>query len=225
MQVIGPGVELGGWIGEGAMGTVYAGRWTVAGSARDVAVKLARGGEDVLAEARALLGLDHPNIVAVLDCGRTTAPWDEFEEGTAYVVLERVVGENLTAWAGVAEAVAAAALRGVLSGLTHAHEHGVLHGDISPGNVLASADGSRFWLTDFGGAGTEGFKASERGAGPTVASDLYSVGALGRFLLGFEHAGLSGLLSEDPAQRPGSASQALAQLSGALSPRASAPGE
>ncbi len=212
MQVIGPGVELGGWIGNGAMGTVYSGRWTVAGHPRDVAIKLERGGDEVLREARALAGLDHPNIVAVLACGRTTAPWDEYEEGTSYVVLQRVKGDNLTEWAGCGESLAFAAVRAVLSGLAHAHERGVLHGDISPGNVIASADRSQFLLTDFGGAGTEGFKAPERGAEPTVASDLYSVGALGRFLVGSEHEQLAGLLSEDPAGRPRSATQALAQL-------------
>jgi eukaryotic-like serine/threonine-protein kinase len=212
MQVIGPGVELEGWIGTGAMGTVYSGRWTADGSSRDVAIKLTRGGEEVLDEARALSGLDHPNIVGVVDCGRTTAPWDEYPEGTPYVVLQRVHGDNLTEWAGRDEAVAFAAVRAVLSGLVHAHEHGVLHGDISPGNVLATTDGSQFLLTDFGGAGTEGFKAPERGAEPTVASDLYSVGALGRFLLGSEDARLAGLLAEDPGSRPRSAAQALEQL-------------
>ncbi len=211
MQVIAPGVELGAWLGTGATGTVYAGRWTVHGSPRDVAVKLARGGEDVLRQARALRGLEHPNIVAALDCGRTTAPWDEFEEGTAYVVLQRVDGENLTGWEGRGEATAFAAVRAVLAGLEHAHARGVLHGDISPGNVLASADG--FWLTDFGGAGTVGFVAPERGAGPSVATDLYSVGALGRFLLGAEDPRLAGLLAGEPAERPESAAQALARLS------------
>lgn len=213
MQVIGPGVALGSWIGTGTTGAVYAGRWTVAGSVRDVAVKLARGGEEVLREAQALRGLHHPNIVAVLDCGRTTAPWDEFEAGTSYVVLQRVEGENLTQWAGVAETVAFAAVRAVLAGLAHAHSRAVLHGDISPGNVLASADGSEFWLTDFGGNGTTGFMAPERGAGPTVASDLYSVGALGQFLLGSADPRLAGLLSEDPAKRSRSAEEALAQWS------------
>ncbi len=218
MQVIGPGVELEGWIGTGAMGTVYGGRWTVAGAPRDVAIKLTRGGEEALQEARDLAGLDHPNIVGVLDCGWTTAPWDEYPEGTAYVVLERVQGDNLTEWGGSGESLAITAVRAVLAGLAHAHERGVLHGDISPGNVLGSVDGSQFWLTDFGGAGTEGFKAPERGAGPTVASDLYSVGALGRFLLGSEDPRLADLLSEDPAQRPRSAAQALARLEGALRP-------
>ena len=213
MQVIATGVELEGWIGAGAMGTVYAGRWTVDGLARDVAVKLSRGGEEVLREARALLGLDHPNIVAVLDCGRTTVPWDEFEEGTSYVVLQRVEAQNLTEWAGRGELVATAAVRGVLAGLAHAHERGVLHGDISPGNVLGSADGARFWLTDFGGAGTVGFVAPERAEGPTVATDLYSVGALGRFLLGAVDERLAGLLAEDPEERPRSAAQALARWS------------
>ncbi len=209
---IGPDLELEGWLGTGAMGTVYSGRWTVRGASRDVAIKLERGGEAVLRDARALLGLDHPNIVAVLDCGWTTAPWDEYPEGTAYVVMQRVHGENLTEWAGRGEAVAIAAVRAVLAGLAHAHHRGVLHGDISPGNVLTWSD--EFWLTDFGGAGTEGFKAPERAAGPTVASDLYSVGALGRFL-GSEDPRLAGLLSEDPADRPGSAAQALVLLSGA----------
>jgi serine/threonine protein kinase len=214
MQGIGPGVALGAWIGTGTTGTVYAGKWTMAGSVRDVAVKLARGGEEVLREAQALRGLNHPNIVTVLDCGRTTVAWDEFEAGTSYTILQRIDGENLTEWDGVEEAVAVAALRSVLAGLAHAHAHAVLHGDISPGNVLASADRTGFWLTDFGGAGTAGFMAPERAAGPTVASDLYSVGALGRFLFGGADGRLAALLSEDPAERPRTAAQALSQLSG-----------
>ena len=210
MHRIAPGVEIDGWLGTGAMGTVYGGRWTVGGVARGVAVKLSRGGEAVLAEARPLLGLDHPHLVAVHACGWTDAPWDEFPDGTAYVVLERVPAENLTEWADAGDAVARAVVTQVLAALAHVHAHGVLHGDISPGNVLGSEDRARFWLTDFGGAGTEGFMAPERGDGPTVATDLYSVGALGRFLGG--GAWLDGLLAVDPADRPVSAAAALAQL-------------
>ncbi len=184
MQTIAPGVAIEGWIGAGATGTVYGGRWTSDGVTREVAVKLARGGEAVLEQARVVARLNHPNIVRVLDWGRTEVGWDEFEAGTSYVVLERVEGENLTGWAGVGEELAEAAVEAVLAALAHAHEFGTVHGDISPGNVLGSREGPRFWLTDFGGDGTPGFSAPERAAGATVATDLWSVGALGRFLVG-----------------------------------------
>ena len=204
------GVTLGAWLGAGTTGTVYAGEWSAAGSTRAVAVKLARGGEEVLRHARAVARLDHPNIAAVLNCGRTTLAWDEFEAGAAYVVLERVEAENLAGWSGVGEPRAARVVQAVLAALAHAHGRGVLHGDVSPGNVLASADGRHVWLTDFGGDGTAGFLAPERAAGPTIATDLYSVGALGRFLLGCDDPRLDALLSQDPAQRPRSAEEALA---------------
>lgn len=207
---VAPGVELTGWLGAGATATVYAGRWTSDGATRDVAVKLARGGDEVLRTAAETAALDHPNIVAVLGFGRTSAPWEEYPEGTPYLVMERVAAANLGGRAGAGEELGFAAVRAVLEALVHVHGRGLLHGDISPGNVLVSDDGARFWLTDFGGPGTEGFKAPERDAGPSVASDLYSVGALGRFLSGRDDSRFDALLAEDPAARPPTAAATLA---------------
>ena len=139
----------------------------------------------------------------------------------------------------------------VAEGIAHAHAHGVVHGDLKPGNVLLDLAG-RPIVTDFGLAhlmhpgsdastrqrsigGTAGFIAPEvlRGSGPpTVASDIYSLGAMAWVLVtgsvplgaadvcatdvGESYAALCRrCLSENPANRYASApefAQALASL-------------
>ncbi len=81
-------------LGQGGMGTVFAGvhEWT----SRQVAVKMLNAdlaADDVTAqrflqEARAAAGLEHPNVVDVLDMGQA-------EDGAVYLVLELLVGESL----------------------------------------------------------------------------------------------------------------------------------
>jgi len=168
-------------LGKGGMGRVYKGEHT--GIGRAVAIKVlhadlgrnkeaaARFQREALASGR----LDHPNIVGVSDSG-------VLEDGCPYLVMEVLEGEELgkrlerdkrIPWPEAIEI-----MRGVLSGLRHAHERGVVHRDIKPDNVfLANKDGEVVVkLLDFGIAklyqGDAGDPATTR-AGLTVGTPAY----------------------------------------------------
>ncbi|MEO6776070.1 MAG: serine/threonine-protein kinase [Kofleriaceae bacterium] len=168
-------------LGKGGMGRVYRGEHT--GIGRAVAIKVlhadlgrnkeaaARFHREALASGR----LDHPNIVGVSDSG-------VLEDGCPYLVMEVLEGEELgkrlerdkrIPWPEAIEI-----LRGVLSGLRHAHDRGVVHRDIKPDNVfLAIKDGEVIVkLLDFGIAklyqGSPDDPATTR-AGLTVGTPAY----------------------------------------------------
>ena len=146
----------------------------------------------LVAEARAAAGLSHPVIVEIYDVEATG-------ESPA-LVMELVDGESLAtriARTGPLPAAEAAAIAAdVAEALFHAHQRGVIHRDVKPGNVLLSADG-RTRLVDFGIAhslaaaserlttagtviGTLHSMAPEQlAAGPiTPRTDLYGLGAV-----------------------------------------------
>jgi serine/threonine protein kinase len=137
-------------LGVGGIGEVHRARDTRL--ERDVAVKLlpesARGDADARArfrrEALALSRLNHPNIEMVLDLGE--------QDGTDYLVLEYVPGDTLAARiAGgrVPEREAAETGAQVAEELAEAHERGVLHRDLKPGNIMVTPKG-RVKVLDFG---------------------------------------------------------------------------
>jgi eukaryotic-like serine/threonine-protein kinase len=165
---------------------------------RTVAIKrlhphLAReGAERFTREALAAASLSHPSIVAVFDAG-------EDDDGGPYLVMEYVEGRTLSrelAGRGLlppAEAVSIAIA--CAESLAHAHQRGVIHRDVKPGNVLLGNDGS-VKLTDFGIAkvawdekqltetasliGTAAYLSPEQAAGgeATAQSDIYSLGVV-----------------------------------------------
>jgi len=161
-----PGVRLGpyevlGPLGAGGMGEVYRARDSKLG--RDVAIKtlpeeFTRDPERLARfqrEARLLASLNHPNIAAIYG-------FEEADE-VKYLVLECVEGETLAERlvAGplpVEEALSICAQ--IAAGVEAAHEAGVIHRDLKPGNVKIRPDGS-VKVLDFGLA-----KGSER-AGPS----------------------------------------------------------
>ena len=97
------------------------------------------------AEARAAAGLSHPVVVGVYDVD-TTGDWPA-------LVMELVEGESLSARIDregpLAPRAAAVVTADVAEALYHAHQRGVIHRDVKPGNVLLSTDG-RTRLVDFG---------------------------------------------------------------------------
>jgi serine/threonine-protein kinase len=140
-------------LGRGAMGVVYKANDTVL--ERTVAVKtvnmaLEREGAEkyearFYQEARAAGSLNHPNIVTVYDVGK--------EGDIAYMAMEFIEGVEVRSMIAegravpVAQAVSIAAQ--VAEGLAYAHQHGVVHRDVKPANIMVVKDGL-VKITDFG---------------------------------------------------------------------------
>ena len=143
------------------------------------------------AEAEAAASLDHPNIVPIYEVGE--------HEGQHYFSMKLVVGESLSG--RVAEftadrSAAARLLATVARAVHHAHQRGILHRDLKPGNILIDAQGQPH-ITDFGLAkrvegnqgesvsgiivGTPAYMPPEQARaekGLTTAVDVYSLGAI-----------------------------------------------
>jgi len=187
---------LGPVLGEGGMARVYRG--VDQQLRRPVAVKVLAAPFDrdrsfverFRREARAAAGLSHPNIVAVFDSGS--------DDGTHFIVTELVEGETLAERLGrdgpmpPADAVAVAV--DIARALAAAHERGLIHRDIKPGNVMVLPDG-RVKVVDFGIAraagsdtltgtgvvlGSTAYLSPEQAGGQPVdeRADLYALGCV-----------------------------------------------
>ena len=184
-----------GRLGVGGMATVYLAEDSSLG--RKVALKVmaeryAEDGEFVerfRREAQAAARLNHPNIIAVYDRGEA--------DGRPYIAMEYLQGRTLKQVIQKdgplpPERAIAVAMQ-VLAGLRYAHEHGVVHRDVKPHNVLVGDDG-RIKVTDFGIAhagdpqmtevgsivGTAQYLSPEQARGRSVGpqTDIYSLGVV-----------------------------------------------
>ena len=165
-----PGYEFIEQIGRGSMGTVW--RACQLSTSRQVALKVTSGDLTGLARQRFILEvevtakLDHPHICKLYDSG--------LDKGLAYYVMELVEGEDLgrhlflskPAERGVVELLAR-----VCEAVGHAHQRGVIHRDLKPGNILVAADGQPK-VVDFGLAKIHGEvpveEITEHSSGVTV---------------------------------------------------------
>ncbi|MGH2753180.1 MAG: serine/threonine-protein kinase [Actinomycetota bacterium] len=163
---------------------------------RDVAIKFLRSNlasepeflVRFFSEAQCVARISHPNVVAVLDFGR-------FEEAP-YLVMELVPGGALSELAGppLAPERAVDLVMEAARGAGAAHEVGLVHRDIKPGNILVDEEGSAK-ITDFGIAssrvhetltatgtaiGSPHYISAEQVSGttPTPRSDVYSLGVV-----------------------------------------------
>ncbi|OBI56760.1 serine/threonine-protein kinase [Mycobacterium sp. E787] len=193
--IVGGRDELRGVLGRGAMAEVRDG-WDLKLS-RPVAIKLLDPGLTARAEsrprfeaeARAAAQLTGRHVVVVHDVGE--------HGGLPFIVMERLPGVSLAdhiARGPLPWRFVQVVLCGVLDALAEAHNVGILHRDVKPGNVLFTATGEPK-LADFGIARTAGAAYTRTGevvgsmaymsperltAKPaTVADDLYSVGVVG----------------------------------------------
>jgi eukaryotic-like serine/threonine-protein kinase len=196
-EVIANRYELVELVGTGGMSSVYKAHDELL--ERNVALKVLHPhyGDDeeyverFRREARMVAQMSHPNIVTVIDRGE--------DDGRQYIVFELVDGENLKQ---LVERTGPLPVRRVVElgvaiadALAFAHEHGLVHRDVKPQNVLLTPDGDAK-VTDFGIArsldvehgvtqtgtvlGTSNYLSPEQASGKpvTAATDVYSLGVV-----------------------------------------------
>ncbi|MBL8750441.1 MAG: protein kinase [Planctomycetes bacterium] len=199
-------------LGRGATGEVFA---VVDADGRRLALKrllphaaaAVRAQHRLQREARILRELEHPSIVSIVDFGE-----DGGAGGLPFLVMERIDGQPLGEWIADARRIGRDRVADRLAGpgstwqriarlgaaiaeaVAAAHEAGVLHRDLKPGNILLRADGTPV-VVDFGLAaadaaatltdtgdvlGTPHYMAPEqaRGEPATAASDVFAIGAI-----------------------------------------------
>ncbi|MBK7367352.1 MAG: serine/threonine-protein kinase [Candidatus Eisenbacteria bacterium] len=169
-------------LGQGGMGEVYRARDTRLG--RDVAIKALPDGFDTDAErvarfereAKLLASLHHTNIGSIFGL--------EVVEGRRYLVLEFIEGETLQARLArgplpLAETLDVCAQ--IATAVEAAHEAGVIHRDLKPGNVMLKADGV-VKVLDFGlaksSSGDGSPSSTDLSASPTMTYAATGVGVI-----------------------------------------------
>jgi serine/threonine protein kinase len=189
--------ELRGLAGSGGMAEVYLAHDEVLD--RPVALKLLKDHlaqdhefvERFRREARSAASLSHPHIVPIF-------AWGETRDGICYIVMEYLPGgtlkERIASKGALPARTAAAVALQIGEALREAHEHGVIHRDIKPHNILIT-DSGHVKVADFGIAraaetttisdhgdilGTAHYISPEQAMGEPVspASDLYSLGVV-----------------------------------------------
>ena len=191
--------ELMGELARGGMGVVYKARQIDLN--RIVALKMIASGQlasqEELSrfqrEAEAAASLKHPGIVPIYDIGQG-------EGGQHFFSMAYIAGRSLSETISdgpMPSAEAARLLRKICSAVAYAHEEGVVHRDLKPGNVLLDEDGEPH-VTDFGLAkrieveaeltttgqvlGTPSYMPPEQAQGDTgkigPPSDVYALGAV-----------------------------------------------
>ncbi|MCA9569535.1 MAG: serine/threonine protein kinase, partial [Myxococcales bacterium] len=148
-------------LGQGAMGVVHQARQL--GLGRKVALKTlseALATDEVARrrfqrEVQALARCDHPNVVKVLAAGE--------RGGLPYYAMEFIEGRDLSHTDELEPRTAARLFEGAAQGLQHLHEHGIVHRDVKPANIMHAGD--RLVIMDLGlariGDASQGLTAAD----------------------------------------------------------------
>ncbi|UUM30673.1 serine/threonine protein kinase [Vibrio japonicus] len=182
-------------IGRGGMGVVYAACRADKAFDQKLAIKFLQS--DIIGlfshhalfdEAQLLAKLNHPHIAKVFDGG--------IHDGDVYIVMEQVEGPNFKEYIEQITLSRSGKLKlfvQICSAVEHAHQNGILHGDLKPENVLINHQHQIVKLIDFNLAPTHSYSYSygifaysqqfaspEQQAGQAMAyqSDVYSLGQI-----------------------------------------------
>jgi serine/threonine-protein kinase PpkA len=195
MDILIPGYDIQGEVGEGAMATVYLA--TQRSLERKVALKVMAAAlaadpsfcERFLREGKTLARLSHPHTVTVHDIGNVGDLYYMAMEYLPNGTLKERIAAGLTPEQGLAY------IRQIASALGYAHAQGLVHRDVKPANILFRADGTAV-LSDFGIAkslddrtqftqagfavGTPSYMSPEQARGQDIdgRADLYALGVV-----------------------------------------------
>jgi tRNA A-37 threonylcarbamoyl transferase component Bud32 len=189
-------------IGAGGMATVYLAERQIGSVTQHVALKIIRPSfiadsqmmRRFTHEREILASLEHPNIARLRDIGAT-------EDGLPFFVMDYVAGDRIDEYCNRSELNTRERLTlfcATCDAIQYAHEKGVIHRDLKPGNILVTADGSPklldFGIAKFFQADRTGTLMTQTGAAPMTIeyaspeqirgdsigpqSDVYSLGVL-----------------------------------------------
>ena len=194
LEKIGP-YEFLDVLGRGGMGTVFKGKHEETGELHAVKVLAPNYSQEphfrarFESEIKALIKLDHPNIIRLINFGQ--------EEGNMFFGMELVDGKSLfeiqRSGHKFTPPQCLAIAKDVCNGLKHAHDRGIIHRDLKPGNLMMTKD-RIVKIADFGIAksygssqntgnnilGTMDYMSPEQAKGEqvTAKSDIYSLGTV-----------------------------------------------
>ena len=223
-----PGTRIGKYeiiaeLGRGGMGVVYKARDPFLGrlvTLKTLAPKAASDPEirkRFYREAQAPATLHHPNIIEIYDWGEA--------DGRPYLAMEFFEGEGLQQLINRRARIPLAAklqlLQQLCEGLSHAHQHGVVHRDVKPANILVTNEGI-VKLVDFGIVHLETINLPKTGlflgtihyASPElinngrvdIRSDIWSVACVVYELIAYKKAfdapGISGIIAKVLSTEP-----------------------
>lgn len=195
MNIVIPGYDIEGEIGEGAMASVYLA--TQRSLERKVALKVMAAAlaadpsfcERFLREGKTLARLSHPHTVTIHDIGNVDELYYMAMEYLPNGTLKERIAAGMTPEQGVT------LIRQIASALGYAHAQGLVHRDVKPANILFRADGTAV-LSDFGIAkslddrtqftqagfavGTPSYMSPEQARGQEIdgRADLYALGVV-----------------------------------------------
>lgn len=157
-------------LGAGGMGAVFKAKSLDGGD--EVAIKFCDKGKREGREAILMQKLEHENIVRVIDSGRD-------ERKMVYIIMELIHGRTLKKELSVKGSLswgdAQHVIRGVLRGMAHVHNQGIMHRDLKPENLMLTQDNT-LKIVDFGLSKQSHALSTLSFGTPLLSNNVLSVG-------------------------------------------------